>query len=66
MSNSVELSDLVARHLQGKVDVGVIIEFNQLILKMRKGESTIHGAIDKFFGGNPVDEIDSMKRGLRK
>jgi len=59
MSHSTELSDLVARHLQGKVDVEVIIEFNQLVLKMRKGESTVHGAIDKFFG-DPMSELNNL------
>lgn len=57
MSHSTELSDLVARHLQGKVSLNekqireATIELNQLVLKIREGESTIHGAIDKFFGG---------------
>jgi len=53
MSNSSKLNELVRKHLQGRqepITRDVIIEFNALILDMRKSESTIHSAVDKFFG----------------
>jgi rRNA-processing protein FCF1 len=48
MRQSTELSNLVARHLQGQVPPTVVNEFNKLIVKMRKDESTIADAVDKF------------------
>lgn len=47
MRQSAELSNLVAKHLQGQVPPSVVNEFNKLIVKMRKDESTIENAIDK-------------------
>jgi rRNA-processing protein FCF1 len=48
MRQSTELSNLVAKHLQGQVPPSVVNEFNKLIVKMRKDESTIADAVDKF------------------
>ncbi|MGB1304003.1 hypothetical protein [Pseudoalteromonas marina] len=58
MRHSVELSTLVARHLQGKKAMTesdifkAVIDFNHFILKMREGESTIHNAMDKLDNDN--------------
>lgn len=47
MRQSTELSNLVAKHLQGQVPPSVVNEFNKLIVKMRKDESTIETAVEK-------------------
>jgi rRNA-processing protein FCF1 len=47
MRQSTELSNLVAKHLQGQVPPTVVNEFNKLIVKMRKDESTIADAVEK-------------------
>ena len=47
MRQSTELSNLVAKHLQGQVPPSVVNEFNKLIVKMRKDESTIADAVEK-------------------
>ena len=47
MRQSTELSNLVAKHLQGQVPPTVVNEFNRLVVKMRKDESTIETAVGK-------------------
>lgn len=47
MRQSIELNNLVAKHLQGQVPPSVVNEFNKLIVKMRKDESTIETAVEK-------------------
>ena len=47
MRASTKLSNLVAKHLQGKVQLEVIKEFNSLVIELRKGESTLGSAFER-------------------
>ena len=47
MRPSTKLSNLVAKHLQGKVQLEVIKEFNGLVIELRKDESTIGCAFER-------------------
>ena len=47
MRPSTKLSSLIAKHLQGKVQLEVIKEFNGLVIELRKDESTIGSAFER-------------------
>lgn len=68
MNNSTKLSRIVGKHLLGKesLDIGQITrlsnDLNNLVVEIRKGESTIESAMDRF--ANRFDgEINATKTG---
>ena len=56
MRMSTKLSSLIAKHLQGKVELEVIKEFNSLVIEIRKGESTIGCAFER------LEQLNSMNK----
>ena len=60
MRASTKLSNLVAKHLQGKVQIEVIKEFNSLVIELRKGESTLGSAFERLEQLNSTNKKEAV------